>query len=356
MTICYFGDYNPEYARTKVILKGLSLENVKVIHCNVRGTKGWELLWQLYKTHQALREPYDVLFVGVGDSRIVPLLARLIARAKVVWEPLFSIYDNFVFDRKLTSPHSPKALWYWLIDWLDCRAAHLIVLDTKTNAEYFHYEFNVPMKKLGWIYIGADDDVFKEKERPANVGIFEVEFHGKYIPVQGAEVIVRGAKLLEEQKTLVHFTMIGSGQDRKRVEALAQELGVTSMTFLPFLTQQEITEYVARANVCIGLIGDVPRVKRAIPNKLYEAAAMSRVSINADTPALRELFTPGENVVAIPQGDHEALARAITELLRDPQKADVMGRKAKEVYLQWGTNKSVGRQAAAVLLRIIDSF
>ncbi len=349
MTICYFGDYNSEYSRTKIILKGLALHGVKVLHVNVRGKKGVGLFWELYQKHKELKEHYDVLFIGVGDSRLTPLLAHMIARAPVLWEPLFSIYDNWVFDRKLASPHSLKALWYWFIDWLDCKVSDLIILDTKANAEYFHHEFGVPMKKLNWIYIGADDETFIPQKVVSKNDVFEVEFHGKYIPVQGPEVIVRGAKALQEHGAHVHFTMIGSGQEGKRAQLLAHELQVKNITFLPFMPIEEVTKYVAAADVCIGLIGDVPRVARAIPNKLYEAAAMGKPSINADTPALRELFTPGNDVIAIPQGDHNALAAVIADLMQHPQKAKDIGTAARETYLKWGTNKEVGKQTLTAL-------
>jgi len=39
MTICYFGDYNSNYSRNRVIIKGLKENGVNVLECNV-GEKG----------------------------------------------------------------------------------------------------------------------------------------------------------------------------------------------------------------------------------------------------------------------------------------------------------------------------
>lgn len=341
MTILYFGDYDPKYSRTRVILNGLASERVKVIHVNVRKKKGLSLLWNLYKGHAAVKEEYDVLFIGVGDSRVIPLLARLIARAPIVWEPLFSIYDNWVFDRKLVSPHSPKAYWYWLLDWIDCRVADLIILDTKTNVEYFSRTFGIPMRKLSTALVGADTQTFIPMEKTKKSAFFEIEFHGKYIPVQGTDIIVRAAKLLENDA--VHFTMIGGGQAFAETKKLAEELHVSNVTFLPFLPQAEVVEYIRNADACVGLVGDVPRVVRAIPNKLYEAAAMARVSINADTSSLREVFTPSKDTIGVRAGDAKDFAHAVRELKEKANTVE-LGKAAYETFMRHATPELVAKK------------
>jgi len=348
MTICYFGDYDRDYARTRVILRGLEAHDVSIRHCNVR-EKGVVGYWKLWRQLRSLHGAYDVIFIPMSNTRIYPFLAQLWSSKPVVWEPLFSLYDNWVNDRKLVSPLHPKAFYYWFLDWLGSHSADMVVLDTRTNAMFFHDTFGVSQKKLAHVYIGADDTIFSPLERTNVAPNFEVEFHGGYIPVQGADVIVRAAKLLENDG--MHFTMIGSGQTLKATKRLAEELKVSNVTFLPFLPQTEVVQYIQNAAVCIGLIGDVPRVVRAIPNKLYEAAAMSRPCINADTPALRELFTPGVDTIGVKQGDPKDLVRVIRELKVSGNGSEI-GKRARETYLKWGTNKEVGKQMVSVLSRL----
>lgn len=347
MTICYFGDYDPDYSRTRVILYGLSECGVSVVHCNVHG-KGLIKYWRLWQKHRALRGGYDVLFVGLGDARLMPFFAKLVSQRPIVWEPLFSIYDNWVFDRKLTSPHSLKAYLYWFMDWLGCKVSNLVILDTGTNCVYFHETFGVPMRKLSRVLVGADTRVFTPLSKTQDTGKFEVEFHGKYIPVQGADVIVRAAKLLEQED--VHFTMIGGGQAFNKTKALAEKLQVTNITFFPTLPREKVVEYIRNANACMGLVGDVPRVVRAIPNKLYEAAAMARVSINVDSSSLREVFTPGVDTIGVKQGDPEDLAHAIREL-KESGNAEAMGKAAYETFVKTSTPKLVAQSLIDALVK-----
>lgn len=345
MRICYFGDYDPNYSRTRIILAGLRETGINVIEVNDR-RKGFAKYRSLWRKLRTLNGEYDVTIIGFGDARLMPVFARLIGGKNIVWEALFSQYDNWVFDRKLAKPHSFKAYLYWFLDWLGCRVSDCILLDTKLHQQYFVDTFGVPVQKLAHVYVGADTAIFHPQAWHAPTSTFEVEFHGKYFPMQGTDVIVRAAKLLENEN--VHFTLIGSGQELASTKALAVSLNTSNITFEPFLPQERIVEFVRNADICIGLIGGVPRVVRAIPTKLWEAAAMARVSVNASPGSLEEVFTPGVDVIGIPPGNHEQLATKIREL-KMSGRAEEMGKSAYARFLSMGTPEKIGESLVQLL-------
>ncbi len=353
MKVCFFGDFNPDYARPRILINGLLQNGVEVVVCTAASGSTFATLRELYHKHKAVL-PYDVMVVSQGGFRLMPVFARLITSKPIVWEPLFSLHDAWVYDRKLTSPYSPKALLYWLIDWCGSTFTDLTLLDTQGNAEYFINTFHLPRRKLGVAFIGADPEVFFPQQTEAQDDVFEIEFHGKYIPVQGTDVLVRAAKILSLDPQ-IHFTMIGSGQESKNTQALATALGVTNITFHGFLPQEKIVDFIARANICIGLIGDVPRVGRAIPNKLYEAAAMGKVSINVEGVSIGEVFEPGVDVVTVRPGDAEDVAQKIRELKSDKVRAKKMGEKALLTYLTCVTPKIIGYKLKEDLVRFLES-
>lgn len=314
-------------------------------------TRGLRFFIELFKKHRALRGTYDILFIGnSGPSNFLPLFAKLITRKPVVWEPLFSIYDNYVFDRKFAPRYSLKALYFFMMDWIGGRAADIVILDTHANCEYFSRTFHVRRDKCVRVLVGASTDVLHPISVEKKEDIFEVEYHGKYIPVQGTDVIVRAAKLLEDDPQ-IHFTMIGGGQVYGETVALAESLGAKNITFLPFLPMEEVKQYIAHADACFGLIGDVPRIVRAIPNKLYEAAAMGKVSINADTVGLREVFTPGVDVVGVPQGDHVAVAEAIRALKND-RSAKRLGEAAYQTLTTKVSFADIGKEVQEAFAKV----
>jgi glycosyltransferase involved in cell wall biosynthesis len=328
MKICYFGNYQTQ-GRSRVLRTVLQEEGYEILDCRSE-LNGLSFYFDLFKRLRALAPDYDLVFIGnCGPSYFLPLFAQMITRKPIVWEPLFSIYDNYVHDRKLAPRFSVKALYYFLMDMISSFASDAIILDTHENCTYFSKTFKVSPKKLFRVLIGADTAVFTPA--PYEEGdVFEVEFHGKYIPVQGTDVIVRAAKLLESDEK-IHITMIGGGQTYRATKNLARELEVKNITFLPFLPPTEVRDHIARAHVCIGLLGDVPRIEGAIPNKVYEAAAMGRVSINADTIALREVFVPGIDILTVPRGEHHSLAETILKL-KESGTAKELGVKARHTF------------------------
>jgi len=93
----------------------------------------------------------------------------------------------------------------------------------------------------------------------------------------------------------------------------------------------------------MAMLGNVTRIGRSIPNKMWQAAAMARVSINADSSSLREVFKPGIDAVGIKPGDSKDIARAIKEL-KDSGKALEMGQAAYRAYLKFGKPEIIGKK------------
>jgi len=161
MTVCYFGDYDSEYSRNRVIIKGLKKNGVKVLICH-SGLRGIKKYFRLWKLHKKTANKYDLLIVGFTSSsrgKLV-LLAKLISRKTIVWDAFTSLYEALVLDRKLVSPKSLKAKYYWFLDWLCCKLADKILLDTNEHIKYFVDTFKIKREKFIKVLIGADDSIF----------------------------------------------------------------------------------------------------------------------------------------------------------------------------------------------------
>jgi len=327
MKVCFFGDYDKNYSRNKVFFKSLLLNDVKIVECDT-SLMNWKKYLELFKKHKNIKDDYDVMIVMYSLSRWLVLFAKIISNKPIIWDPFFSIYDNWVSDRKYLSPYNPKSFYYLFKDWLSCVLADKIILDTNEHIKYFSKVFGIKKDKFFRVLVGTDDKVMYPREFNKKDYEFVVEFHGSYIPVQGVDVIVKAAKLLKGESII--FNIIGKGQDYKKVRSLAKELEVNNINFIDPVPYQKLPEYMATADVCIGLVGDVPRVARAIPNKVYEAAAMKRAIINADTPAIRELFIDGESILFCRPGDVEDLAEKI-KILKN--KVDLREKIAQGAYL-----------------------
>ena len=75
-----------------------------------------------------------------------------------------------------------------------------------------------------------------------------------------------------------------------------------------------LIERVAQADICLGIFGATDKARRVVPNKVYQTLALGKAVITAETPAVCEVFTSGEEMVTVPPGDPELLAGAIRAL------------------------------------------
>src|SRR5258708_1372753 len=321
MRILYFGDFDPEYSRNRTIIKGLREHGLEVMLCNVRA-EGFQKYYSLWQEHQKLKNAYDALIVGYTDSRWMTLLARMISRRVVIWDGFFSIYDSWVFDRKLVAPGSLKARWYWLLDWMNCRLADLILTDTQAYGDYFAETFHIFREKLLRVFVGTDLDLFQPAKTAdaAQQDSFLVHFHGNFIPLQGVQFIVEAADILRDKQ--IAFQIIGSGQTFPEIMKKAEALQLKNISFIPRVPLHELPLYMRRAHICLGIFGDTQKAQRVIPNKAYEAIASAKALISADTPAMRELFTERQNILFCKSGNAHDLAQKILELKENPELRD----------------------------------
>lgn len=346
-TVCYFGDYDPTYRFTKSRLDALALNGVKVLECRVDPRLPFfAKALSLFRAYRSLPS-HDAVIVGFTDTRLLAVLARLFTTKPVLFDPGYPLYDGWVLDRKLVRKREPKALYYWIVDWLSFRAAHRILMPTRAGIRRVSHTYGIPERMFNRVPICADTDMFVPHPQRKADGLFRVEFHGKYIPVQGADVLVRAAKILESDPDM-RFVMIGDGQEKQRVERLATELEVRNIEFYGFLNARDIVVHITEADVCIGLLGNKKRIEYSIPNKLYEAAAVGRACITADSEAVREFFTDKHDVLLVPPGNPEAVAEAIRLLKSDPALRQHLVKNIRETSSDLGVD-FVGRELMAAL-------
>jgi len=80
MTICYFGIYDPNYSRNRILIKGLRQNNIEVIECNSR-LHGIAKYIELAKKHFKIRKKYDLMIIGFPGYQAV-ILAKFLTKKR----------------------------------------------------------------------------------------------------------------------------------------------------------------------------------------------------------------------------------------------------------------------------------
>ena len=340
MTICYFGIYRSGYSRSRVLTKGLVANGVTVIECNSR-LVGFAKYIDLIKKHWKIRNDYETMIVGFPGYQAV-ILARILTRKKIIFDAFASLYDSMVLDRKEVGTNSLKSFYFWFLDWLSCRLADKILLDTNEHIKYFSKTFNVKENKFCRIFVGSDDEAVYPVNQRKGSNNFLVHFHGSCIPLQGIDYIIKAASLLKDRD--IEFNIIGS-----KIKKKFGESRIKNINFLDNVTHEKLKYYMSEADVCLGVFGNTSKAKRVIPNKVFEGLAVKCPVITAETPAVQELLRNEKNVLFCKNADPKDLAEKILKLKDNKQLGDDISKNGYNLF----TNNLIPRIVVKPLLNIL---
>ncbi|WP_296696957.1 glycosyltransferase [Thiocapsa sp. UBA6158] len=334
--IVFWGTYDLGKPRVRILLQGLRENGVDILECHEQVWAGIEDKTQIVSLRIKLRlllrwlshypgliwrylrlPPHDAVIVGYFGHLDVLLIwpfAKL-RRAPLAWDAFLSLYDTAVNDRKLVGRRHPLAAFLYAWEWLACRAADIVLLDTNAHRHYFIDTFKVRPEKVKHVFVGAETEYFHP---PANGRVprdlarpFTVLFYGQFIPLHGIDTVVRAAKLTEGQP--IRWVLIGKGQESSRIRRLIDDLQSRNIEWYEWVPYNELVHWIHQADVCLGVFGTSEKASRVIPNKAFQVLAAGGTLITMDSPAARELLIDYPGVTLLPQASHEDLARKISE-------------------------------------------
>jgi glycosyltransferase involved in cell wall biosynthesis len=283
-------------------------------------------------------EPFDVLLVGYPGQLDLAAARRAARGRPVVFNPLVSLTDTLVEDRRRFAPGSPAARAVRLLDRWALRAADLVVADTGANAVYLRALGGLPEHRVATCFVGAEERVFGPGgRRPER---FSALFVGKLIPLHGLETIVAAARLAPE----LPFRVVGSGQ----LEPLLHDRP-PNVEWVEWVEYERLPEELHAAGCALGVFGTTAKAQRVIPNKVFAGLACGVPVVTADTPAARELLVDGESALLVPPGDPAALAAALRRLASEAGLAERLAAGGLAAYRAAASEAVLGRRWRGLL-------
>jgi glycosyltransferase involved in cell wall biosynthesis len=354
MRVCYFGPYDPEYPRNRVIIKGLRENGVDVVECNSQSVNRISNYLKLLRRHQTLK--YDVIILGARGiyygQPLVPFIKRL-TNKPVVFDAILTLYERSILDRKTHNANSFKANLLYLLDYNALHGASLVLSDTKAHSRYYSRFYAVDSKNFTRVLVGSDDEVFYPRDVKREDGCFHVVFWGGFIPLQGVKYIIKAAKLLENHKD-IQFELRGFGQTYKETLELSKGLKVENVTYVSnWLPYHELPEYIAKADICLGIFGETEKAQRVVPNKAVEALAMRKPLITGNSSAAREILANMDNSILVPMANSKILADAILTLKEDRTLRDRIAERGYQLFREKLTSKVIGRKLKLALTELV---
>lgn len=239
--------------------------------------------------------------------------------------------------RAMYPPHERRLMS--IID----RLAHRIVVNSHAVRNEL-IALGVPPAKLCVSHNGVETKEFFPRQAP------------RPEPLAGASLVIGTVCALRAEKKLdllirafarvraldpaMQLAVVGSGVELPRLETLAQQLGIrAACTFIP--ATPGVVPWLRSIDIFV-----LCSEHESFPNALLEAMACGCAPVASAVGGVPELIADQHSGLLFPQGDLEALTRALETLIRNPELRRALGARAAETAAGFSIEKHVARAEA----------
>lgn len=331
--------------RSAVFREGFARLSLPCAGALIEGPLTWVRTWKELSKKSG---EYDSVLVFSGAHSWVPLITSLATATPVVWAPAFSSYDRRVNDDNGRSV-ARSSFFLWIREWVLSYAVDHIILPSRALSDFFARTYNLPPQKVSWVTDGIDDKLFTPApQQPDASTNFELIYIGDFAHGDGIDIVLRAAKILD-MESAIRFTIIGGGNGESHARTLAKEISVKNVTFLPYVSREELPQRVRSAHALLGAFGHTPYTARMIPERFYIASASCRPLLTAHIPVLDEVFSVDDTFFVVPENDPAQLADAIRTLRDNSMGITMKTNAAYQRYSAIGTPDIIARRLSDTL-------
>ena len=159
----------------------------------------------------------------------------------------------------------------------------------------------------------------------------------RLVPIKAHEVFLEAARAIADASPAARFVVVGDGERRAALEALARRLGLGDrVSFLGW--RADLDRIYADLDVVV-----LCSRNEGSPVSLIEAMAAGRPVVATAVGGVPDLVEDGVTGRLIPPDDGAALGRAVLEVLADPDRARALGEAGRQrVFPAFGAARLVG--------------
>ena len=185
-------------------------------------------------------------------------------------------------------------------------------------------------------------------------GKFIALYAGAHGPANDLGVVVRAAQALRDDPRIV-FLLVGDGMEKEALRKLAADLRLNNLRFLPPIPKAGIPELFGAADCGLAVLKAIPLFATTYPNKVFDYMAAAKPVVLAIDGPIRQVVERAGAGIAVPPGDAQAMAQAVTRLADDPELRRQMGQQGRECVRRAFDRRQLAEQMEVVFAELVGT-
>ena len=219
---------------------------------------------------------------------------------------------------------------------------HKIICCSKAVEDFVRDYERIKPSKTVVIYNSVDEDNFSTFKNGSSAkaqlgvdsGVSLVGTVSSLAPHKGHKYLIQAAPMILDILPSTKFLIVGDGILREKLEEQVKNLNLISNVIFTG-TRKNIPDLLSAMDIFV-----LPSCSReGLGISIIEAMAAEKPVVATDIGGIPEVVKNGETGFLVLPRNSEALAQAIIELLRNPKKANTMGKKGRIRFQEKFTNK-----------------
>ena len=199
---------------------------------------------------------------------------------------------------------------------------------------------------------GVDPQVFHPRNGQVEGQTWcTIGYAGGLLPEKGVDLLIRACAGLHGAWRL---RLAGVGDERRRLQALVDELGVTPwVEFIGRVDSQQMPDFYRSIDVLALPSRSTPSWQEQFGRVLVEAMACAVATVGSDSGEIPQVLGPAGLV--FPEDDGDALRSHLQRLLDDPVRRRALGEAGRQRVLDHYTMAHIARQTVDVYRELMGN-
>jgi len=207
-------------------------------------------------------------------------------------------------------------------------------------------------KNLEYVEIGVDTEFFRPagKEKPSREMKFL--FVGRLVKIKNLPVLLKAFARVCKAHLNASLHIVGDGDERRKLEFLAQELGIRErIKFYGHVYKEKLLNVYQSSDVFV-ITSDYEN----FPNVILEAMACGLPVIATSVGGMTKQVRHGKTGFLVPPGNNKELAKAMEWFLQNPHMVVTFGKEARKFVVENFSWKRTGDQLEEIYGKLVESL